>query len=66
MKAKRCIGVDGHGPIMGQSIGNEDKVGKETETFSVGQAADFLQTHPDTLKARARTGEIKGDKPGRR
>lgn len=51
---------------MGQSIANEDKVGKETETFSVGQAADFLQTHPETLKARARTGEIKGDKPGLR
>lgn len=49
---------------MGQSIDNEGEL--ETETYSVDQAADFLQIHPDTLKTRARTGEIKGYKPGRR
>jgi len=38
----------------------------EDHRMTVDQAADFLQIHPDTLKARARTGEIKGYKPGRR
>ena len=48
-------------PILGlsQDIVND-------ETLTVEEAAAFLHVHPDTVKARARAGEIPAYKPGRK
>ena len=36
------------------------------KTLTIEQAAEFLHLHPDTLRARAAAGIIRGSKPGRR
>lgn len=38
----------------------------DIDSMDVQEAADFLLLHPDTVKARARCGEIPAYKPGRK